>query len=950
VKNAVIRKLLLLASLPMVLCAQSVWFDFDFSRPVPKTNWFPASGEWKFEDGSATIRTKDYDCMLSSYFYAYDNQPYTIEVVLKGVRSGIYFNLDELGSKNVSHMLRFDDRSILTGYFTAGGEYIATSVFDLSFAPEDWTNLKVIVDPIKRNYKVFVNEQYLGMDSNLVYRSGGFGLQGSEGNSTFRSVKIIGEQPQSPPAPVAIGGKAVFRHIRTVKTDGVNITFYDQGERMHQTINPSGVVVKQVIGEAPIQKVKAKNKNLSCEIDGKTILLKQANGKLVKKIVEYLSSPSEVVMDAEGTIYVADAGVGGLLKYNARGEFVKKFVAASIGSFKAPRGLDFYGKDEIVVADYDRVVFVGKDFTEGAPVARILSANQARVQWTTKSKEKSSVTVISPDKTERTLDAARSKDGTCEAIVDGLKPSTRYLYRVNPTIRTIPAEEISVRNYRFTTIPGETGKMLVSRLPVLLMIYRTISYRDRYPAEKYPNIPAGKTLSSEELKALADAVAFNREFYFRNSYCRGVLDFDTYIVEDTLWLGDVGPSDPYWLGPNERVIRDFEKASASLGKKPDDYCGIVVPYAWLNYPPRKTSAMRDPSKNDSITIRQAIGGGTHGVPAPWKFKTVGYTSNPYQDRFSRQDWLITHEFHHQIDALFASNGYEDYYHADQPWKMPGRFGEDFDFNAQIIRLCPKEEWLNLSCARLVETADKDGDGVPDDDRTLPFDEKRLNGNPNLTDTDEDGLTDLQEVMAGTSRGTALDNKDTDGDGLIDSKDPEPLYAMSPTIASVAKGTKSLPLFTNVKTKNFEASLYLGWNKQGLAVEYSSTKPLNLLFQIDADADGWFHGFDNIQIRTSMSGDTVKLADYYLRDCSSWVDSPRDRRDILKKEDVTFHSGYDKAKGCYTLTMQIPASPDYGFQMKKGTNIGIRIGLQQTGDLWVWDEVFERNFMMKMTLK
>ena len=98
---------------------------------------------------------------------------------------------------------------------------------------------------------------------------------------------------------------------------------------------------------------------------------------------------------------------------------------------------------------------------------------------------------------------------------------------------------------------------------------KTISYRDRYPEAEYPQVPWGRTLSNDELEYLkTEATKFNTDFYFRNSSCRVLFDWDFYVIEDTLWLSEVGESDPYWLSPNDRVEKDFEKAAASFNKSP----------------------------------------------------------------------------------------------------------------------------------------------------------------------------------------------------------------------------------------------------------------------------------------------------------------------------------------------------------------------------------------------
>lgn len=70
--------------------------------------------------------------------------------------------------------------------------------------------------------------------------------------------------------------------------------------------------------------------------------------------------------------------------------------------------------------------------------------------------------------------------------------------------------------------------------------------------------------------------------------------------------------------------------------------------------------------------------------------------------------------------------------------------------------------------------DKDTDG----DGLSDYDEvHKYLTNPTLADTDSDGLTDGQEIKAGTNPLMV----DTDGDGIVDGKDADPLYADPTTI-------------------------------------------------------------------------------------------------------------------------------------------------------------------------
>jgi hypothetical protein len=321
-----------------------------------------------------------------------------------------------------------------------------------------------------------------------------------------------------------------------------------------------------------------------------------------------------------------------------------------------------------------------------------------------------------------------------------------------------------------------------------------------------------------------------------------------------------------------------------------------------------------------------------------------------------------------------ASGYPEYYHADQPWKMPGRFGEDFDFNAHIIRNATPDSWLNLKFGTLTQTRDADHDGVPDDDPSLPFDEKRRGGDPTMTDTDGDGLNDFQEVMAGTSRGCLLSERDTDGDRLIDGNDPEILYSTDPIIYPVDdKGAQTLrwgrglwefgamqPVYGVPST-----ALRLGWDStflyflaEFLELDAESQKERNILLQIDANNDGWFHGFDNFQIRARLSDTSAQVIECYLRDCASWTDPPKDRKEILDSswllvswerypKNALFRLGESSHS---RLIMRIPKNERYGLDLRSGKRLSLRLGVQSTDDRWVWNELFERNYMMQVELK
>ena len=952
-----IAAILLFTTLYLPLTAQTVWFSDDFGRSLRGIDWNPVTGNWHVRDGILQSIPKDYDDLLASSYYTYANQPYSIEINLRGLRAGIYFCLDSRSSKALSQMVRFDEKSLLVGYFSASGEFTATNTFDSPVMPSNWTALRIDIDPLKNTTKVFVNGALCGMDTNLVFQSGFIGLEASDGLCEFRSIRVFADKAPHPPDSPKKGSAAAFAHLAFVHPHGSVLEVYQPEFKMMVEIDSIGTI----LSASPQPDPPSMTKQTSLDgrtflIDGKRILISDTSGVVVDSITERLVSPASLTSQSD-MLYVADPGARVIFQFNSKGALQRSIDASVIGGLKAPRGVAIYQGKALVIADYDKLVLLEEDSSIVPTAVPGPDATTCRISWPAYVDGPAWLEVSADGGTWR-RETNIETDGRLHrsVVVKNLVPMTRHSYRFGPALRTIPESFSNSKVFRFSTPPANPAKTSLTRLPILCMIYRTIIYSDKYPRDRFPQIPGGRTLSDADLQYLRQATQFNREFYFRNSGCKLVLDFDVYVVEDTLMLSEVGDSDPYWLSPNVRVVHDFEIAARAFGKQPTEYSGLICPYAWVNYPPRRTSALSDLSRRDTISIRQAVGGGTYGLPAPWKYgKTAGYTSNPFQDRFSRQDWLITHEFHHQIDALMESSGYPEYYHADQPWKMPGRFGEDFDFNSKIIRNADRTWWLNLKFGKLYETLDADHDGLPDEDATLPFDEKRLGSDPNSQDTDGDGVSDLDEVMMGSSRSSSLTSKDTDSDGLQDNVDPEPLYPISPTIPHIA-AIQELELhpFGSIRDSSMNAMFLLAWTDSALCLSVRTDRPVNLLAQIDADNDGWFHGFDNFQIRVLNGGDSAQIADYYLRDCSSWVNSPEDRRDILKFANLGLSieklSPSPEMPYRQRLDLRIPRNDHYGLALNRGKKLSLRIGVQAQTDLWIWNELFERNYMMQVELR
>jgi hypothetical protein len=75
----------------------------------------------------------------------------------------------------------------------------------------------------------------------------------------------------------------------------------------------------------------------------------------------------------------------------------------------------------------------------------------------------------------------------------------------------------------------------------------------------------------------------------------------------------------------------------------------------------------------------------------------------------------------------------------------------------------------------------DSDTIPDLEPNVPLDEARFGSSPTTIDTDSDGLTDLQEAMAGIFLTSDPLSADSDNDGIDDSLDSEPIYPINTTV-------------------------------------------------------------------------------------------------------------------------------------------------------------------------
>ena len=320
-----------------VLSSQSqvVWLQDTFHRSAPGSQWVSQTSEWKIVHDTLQCDTRGYDQLLASRFYVNGTTPYSLEVVIKGARAGIYFSLDDTTSKVFSHMVRFDDSSILTGYFNGAGEYRATNTFESPADPRGWVKLRIDVNPSRHRYGVFVNGTLLGIDSSLVYRSGYVGLQASDGVSQFASFRVFSATRQRSPVKVKKGDVVSFQHVRSVKSVGTRVVLYNPETKRLQTIDRNGRLVREnAVRKVPTLPTVARIGIFRCTIEGKKVMMRNSAGVAVDSLTDRIAAPTSIIsgtLDGKTVLYVTDPGTNSVQLYDDHLQLLRIFDAASIG-------------------------------------------------------------------------------------------------------------------------------------------------------------------------------------------------------------------------------------------------------------------------------------------------------------------------------------------------------------------------------------------------------------------------------------------------------------------------------------------------------------------------------------------------------------------------------------------------------------------------------------------
>ncbi|HDQ00343.1 MAG TPA: hypothetical protein ENN22_14345 [bacterium] len=631
------------------------------------------------------------------------------------------------------------------------------------------------------------------------------------------------------------------------------------------------------------------------------------------------------VLAMDGRIYLSVANE--IRMFDSDGTMLDRFSGNSIGGIY-PFGLASDRQKNIIVADYlnGRFLFLNQEISEPEPEVYFPTNGQALIQFTTPSSQRSGLRFFYKEE----ILSDQSDDGGVwhQFLISGLQPSTVYHYQFFPTLRQLPQQNNFSPKVAVIT-PAESGSKHYRALRMATLIFANVldTAKVRSDMPELPDLP------KRELDRIKAQIEDGIHFYWMNSRMNLFLDNSFVIVNEHLFKHQLfGPQ--WWYPPIDGVV---EKYLSDNGYDVDDFQSILF-----------LACVRDfDSQINKYVLRGRGGGFTAGLGATGKYG-LSYWEVTHANHNSGNNWLMVHEFHHQLDELFMLSGYPEYMfnHFSPTVNSADHFGEHFDGNAWILKNWPAAKWYDLQFGELRFTVDQDGDGIPDDAPELPMDEKRLGSSPLRVDDDEDGSADLEEIgfsnwiiegcgetYGGSATLPNLLDPDTDGDDIPDSEDPYPLYPFPPAIfyseRAIPDCSGKRHLFARLLDRRIHAEVFARWDFARLEFVFKTDRLAPIKLMLDADADGWFQGRDNYLINLAPKRDSSLVVDIQLNNCRDPQKWPFHDSELAKQ--IIHHSQLQLAENYNLIRFVIEKNEALGLEQKPHEKIGVNIGFKVVMD-------------------
>lgn len=977
--------------LPAMAAGQSITDDFSSypSGSDASPEWETAGGFWYVADGMVCENGGAYDSGLFSKQYqggAYEaSMRFRIEDGHVG--AGFLFSSASASTNAYAHMVRLSDEQIIYGYLEEGAyNSLGDVAAPAGIAAGGWHTFTLRVDPDAGTYGFGIDGETLREDLPLRYQTGYVALENSGGRACFDDFELAprGSAGAARPAAwakavaVADGGEVWVASpasgtVRRLSSDGDVLTDLNAtAERPF--VEPAAVrslsggdVVILDAGASRVHRYSSEGEwiatgggrldepfDIALVGDSTIAVSDPGAGKIffldgdLKSVgdldLEDPYEPGPIAANASMLAFV-DLDSGALHVLEGRGtEWARRSTfymppgavrgieigtdAVFVAVDRTIRRFDFHGNETAVldlnmlnrllpqrlaldgerlyVADFigDRIIVSDTDLT--SPVlSHSFAGKELTLSWES--------AVPMPTRVEvrvdnELLDTRQGPAGTDHSFTfSDIQPSTLYRVRYTPGINSIPVTSGQSRDIVLMS-PPEPGKTHFREIKGAVMLFTnvldTTAVTDEWPEQ--PPLP------QEEIDRILAQVEDGRRFFWMNSGMRLHLDLDYFVVEEPKEWRDVFVDNSYYPPRTDVTEAVLEENGVELS----DYESIFYLVVVRDFDP----------ETGEWDVRGPGGAFTQGLGWNGEYGRSWWEVTR-EDHASGNNWLVVHEFHHQLDELFMLSGYPEYWfnHFSPHIGTSGRFGEHFDGNAHILRDWPADRYFDLNHGTLAFAPDADGDGIPDRAPDLPMDEVRLGSSPETVDSSGDGMADRETLAlsnwitegVGETYGRPalfpdLSSADTNGNGVVDRDDRHPHFRFTTEIAHgefVEIGRTDDPRAPH----RVEAS----WTPDSLIIRFTPPADRHLKVLIDANADGWFAGRDNIQFKLETSTMDEQVDAFHAGRSDEW---PQMNEDLSE----SVGESWRRVGDAYQLS--IPKNPALGIALDEGEIIGLVFGV------------------------
>lgn len=644
------------------------------------------------------------------------------------------------------------------------------------------------------------------------------------------------------------------------------------------------------------------------------------NGKsaIWKKSISLGGGEARGISIHNGRLYVSV--VNEVRAYDTTGRLLTSMRGRSI-NFMLPQGISTDGTGSVYVADFfgGRIVRTSPDLIDPEPKITYLDSSTVAIEWQSVTNSEGRVSLASAV-AGHLIQQNEARETTRHRIVLRC-PALSWTGHFNftPGLETIPVSQNHQPAYALTT-PAGAKTMQYAHLPMAALIFADVEDDQHAP----PSAPRRPDLPQADIDRITHQLQEGVKFYWIHSGMRLFLDLQYVVIRERFKRSELYGSE-WWYPPRDSVL---QYQLWRYGKSIRDFSGVLYLTCTQSY---DTALHRFELAGKGGAFTNGVGTGK-GYGISWWDVTREHHN-------AGNNWLMVHEFNHQLDDIFLASGYPEFWfnHISPTIGTAANFGEHFDANRFILRQVPAEEWLDLRYTNHAAARDADGDGIPDDDPRLPLDESRLASDPSSTDTDRDGVADMDElgfsnwISEGWGEDPSpqcvspnLDDPDADHDGISDGLDPYPCAPIRPTIVA-EKESRIMELHSG----EIDGALSATWNSDSLVINIDMDRIAHVKLMIDADADGWFLGRGNFLFNfkpTATSGIEARVQIFNATDPKKW---PFMDESLVGK--FRWNSRIENNRRPHRISLSIPRNDFFGLNYSNNKRIGILAGFNRALD-------------------